>query len=348
MGAILHILGLALAVAAILPWIRQGDWWIRTFDFPRLQFVVLGVVVLLGYRLVDASAIGYIVQLLVVWSVLYQLYRIRPFTPFGPLQVQWLQSGDKETMRLKILIANVYMPNRQAGPLLSLVQRYEPDLFLAVETDEWWQSQLDTVEDRYPYAVRCPLPNTYGMLLYSRYPLSRPEVRFLIEDDIPSIETAVELPTGPDVHFYALHPRPPRPSKQQDSTNRDAELVVVGRHVDNRPDPVIVAGDLNDVAWSYTTDLFQRISGLLDPRRGRGMYNSFHAGMPFLRFPLDHIFHSEHFRLVRLERLQKFGSDHFPLFIELSYQPDAIDSHEAPQADHDDRILARNLRERAR
>lgn len=52
------------------------------------------------------------------------------------------------------------------------------------------------------------------------------------------------------------------------------------------------------------------------------MYNSFNARVPVLRFPLDHIFHSEHFRLVRLERLGKFGSDHFPLFIELSYQDD--------------------------
>lgn len=348
MDALLHLLGIGLTVATVLPWVRQGDWWIRTFDFPRLQLATLGLAVLVSYRFVAPSALGYGVQLLTLLATGYQFLRIRPFTRFGPLQVEWASRGDQETMRLRLMIANVFMPNRKADALLALVEDHDPDLLLAVETDIWWQAQLDRLGDRYPHAVRHPLPNTYGMLLYSRYPLIRPEVRFLIEDGVPSIETAIGMPDGPNILFYALHPRPPRPSKRQDATNRDAELVIVGEQLKDRKDPVIVAGDLNDVAWSYTTDLFQRISGLLDPRRGRGMYNSFHAGIPFLRFPLDHVFHSEHFRLVRLERLEHFGSDHFPLLVELSYQREAITSQNTPEADTDDRVLARELRRRAK
>lgn len=157
---------------------------------------------------------------------------------------------------MRVMIANVLMSNRRADPLISLVRRYQPDILLTVETDRWWALQLGPLEQTYPYTVRHPLPNTYGMLLYSRFPLLRPEVRYLIEDDVPSIATGVQLPDGSGLHFHALHPRPPRPAKRQDSTNRDAELVIVGQQLAGKKGPTIVAGDLNDVAWSYTTDLF--------------------------------------------------------------------------------------------
>ena len=107
------------------------------------------------------------------------------------------------------------------------------------------------------------------------------------------------------------------------SDSRYVELIVVGKAVRASPLPGIVAGDLNDVAWSHTTRLFQRISGLLDPRIGRGMFNTFHSSLPFLRFPLDHIFHCPDFRVVRLKKLARIGSDHFPVFAELSYEPRA-------------------------
>lgn len=348
MEATLHILGLALGAAAVVPWIRQDEWWIRILDFPRLQLAAAGLAVLLGYRFVPSSFTGYVVQLVLVSATFYQLERIRPFTRFAPLQVQSVKPEEDSLTRLSLMIANVWMRNRNSATLLGFVRRHRPDILLAVETDRWWQSELHALDGQYPHAVHFALENTYGMILYSRYPLVRPEVRFIIENDVPSIVTGVRLPHAEEVRFHALHPRPPRPTKRQDTTNRDAELVIVAEQLAGREEPVVVAGDLNDVAWSYTTDLFQRISGLLDPRRGRGMYNSFNARIPFLRFPLDHIFHSEHFRLVRLERLGKFGSDHFPLFIELGYQHPAAKAQSAPEADRGDRKLARKLRSRPR
>jgi endonuclease/exonuclease/phosphatase (EEP) superfamily protein YafD len=173
------------------------------------------------------------------------------------------------------------------------------------------------------------------MLLYSRLPLAEKRIRFLLLDRVPSMTCRVHLPNGESFRFYGVHPLPP--GVAVDSTQRDAELVLIGRAAREEGEPAIVAGDLNDVAWSYTTRLFQKVSGMLDPRVGRGLYSTFHAGWPFLRWPLDHLFHSPDFRFVALERLPAFGSDHFAILAELSYEPDRAGAQEPPRLEEEDR-----------
>ena len=131
----------------------------------------------------------------------------------------------------------------------------------------------------------------------------------------------MRLRSGDVVTLYGLHPEPPAPGEAETSLPRDAELVLAGREIAERGAPTIVAGDFNDVAWSHTSRLFRRISRLLDPRIGRGMYNTFHAGYVLLRWPLDHVFVGDAFVLRRMARLPGFGSDHFPIYIALDYAP---------------------------
>ena len=121
----------------------------------------------------------------------------------------------------------------------------------------------------------------------------------------------------------------------------------MGRALERSERPCIVAGDLNDVAWSHTSRLFRRISRLLDPRVGRGMYNTFHARYWPLRWPLDHVFVSDTFLLRNLQRLPAFGSDHFPILIGVDYTPAAGAVQEAPQPDAEDRAEAQEKLMRA-
>ena len=66
------------------------------------------------------------------------------------------------------------------------------------------------------------------------------------------------------------------------------------------------------------------------------MFNTFHADFWFARWPLDHLFHSEHFTLAHIERLPYFGSDHFPMLVTLMYDEPHGADQEGLLADEDD------------
>jgi endonuclease/exonuclease/phosphatase (EEP) superfamily protein YafD len=317
--------GALMAAGTLASLTRSPHWLVRLWDFPRVQIAgVAGSSAALHLALYNRRRPADLAFLAATGlTALWQLYNIFPYTPLAPVQVQHRREP-RRGCGLRILISNVLMENEGHDRLLRVIADADPDVVLAVETDERWARALEPLAERYPHVVRQPQENYYGLLLFSRLPLVDPRVEFLVQEDVPSVHSLVELPGGELVALHGLHPRPPEPIRDQDSTPRDAELVILGRVIgDGEELPTIVVGDLNDVAWSGTTRLFLRLSGLLDPRVGRGMYNSYNARNALFRYPLDHVFHSDDFRLVALRRLPDIGSDHFPMLIELSYEPAA-------------------------
>jgi len=336
-GSLLGLGGLLL-LATLLPLIRTDAWWVRVLDFPRAQIAALLVLVLaawLGFGGRSLPALGFAAALLLAGG--YQLARMLPFTTLAPVEMR--AASCEPGGRITVMVANVLMPNRGADALLRIVDEADPDLLLVVETDAWWDGRLRVLDARYPHSVKRPLENTYGMHLFSRLPLRGVELRALVEPDVPSVRAEVQLPGGAWIDFHGVHPRPPKPG--QDSGPRDAELLIVGREMHETRHPAIVAGDMNDVAWSSTTSLFKRIGGALDPRVGRGTFATFSAKLPrLLRWPLDHVFATPEFGLAELRLLPHFGSDHLPFLITLCHRPDLAPAQEVEAPDTDDRQRA--------
>ena len=330
-------------VSTLVPFIRHDFWVFRVFEYPRLQKLVFNLVLILAVLLLDypISTINLVVFIALLINLAYLVYLIFPFTIFGKKQIISSKSKTGDS-NLKLFIGNVYQENRKANEYLSIIAACKPDIVLLVEIDLWWQQEMDFLSNDYPHQIKIPLENTYGMLLYSRYELQNEEVKYLVKNDIPSIDTLVKLPSGQLVQLFCLHPEPPVPQENPRSTERDKEILLVANRAKGSKYPVIVMGDLNDVAWSYTTELFGKISGLLDPRRGRGFFNSFNAKYFFLRFPLDHIFCSADFTLSEIKRLDSCGSDHFPMCVDLQFNPKAEPFNDVPEATQDDIELAQD------
>jgi endonuclease/exonuclease/phosphatase (EEP) superfamily protein YafD len=292
--------------------IKYDLWWIRVFDYPRFQKLavltgLLSLWVVFGFW---EKEFWWGVAALAI-SIAYLSYLVWPYSYFGKKMIKRVPY-DAEC-GIHLIVGNVYQYNTNYKKALTLIQKNDPDLVFLIETDQAWADALTPLHEKFGHRILLPLDNTYGLVLYSKLQIIRQEVNYLVNKEIPSLEIDLKLRNGQLITVYAIHPTPPVPGESLTSTERDAEILIVGKKSKENALPSLVIGDLNDVAWSYTTSLFLKISEMADPRRGRGFYNTFHAKYPFFRWPLDHVFLSHQFGLSRIKVLPAIGSDHFPI-----------------------------------
>ncbi|OGX90385.1 endonuclease/exonuclease/phosphatase family protein [Hymenobacter coccineus] len=315
--ATLSALALLLTLVSLVP---SNKWWVQAAGFPRLQ-----VLVVLGLGLLCWLALGWPTHRRLRQGLLLglglgmgaQAFFLWPYLPFMPKAVP--AAGPGATTRLRILVINVLISNRQDARLRQMVTEAQPDVLLVLEPDAWWARALGPLRPGYPYRVELPRDDAYGMILYSRLPLAQTQVQNLLQDGVPSIRTRLRLRDGQQVTFFGIHPTPPIPDSYPDGVGlRGAALQKVTDVVRESERPAIVAGDFNDVSWSSTIHQLTRAGELDDVSIGRGLFNTFDARSHLARWPLDHFFVSTPFEVVDLKRLPDVGSDHFPLYIELA------------------------------
>ncbi|WP_062206389.1 endonuclease/exonuclease/phosphatase family protein [Aureimonas sp. AU12] len=331
-----------LLLATGLSFLRVAHGFVRIFSFPRLQFLAVALVLLaIALATLPPSGWRWFIDVGLIVVIGVQATCIAQFLPVRRQQSVRFEGDPNGPDTVSVLSANIKQSNRNYAAALALADTADADLALFMETDQAWVDALEPLAARYPHVVRHPLENAYGMVLFSRLPLENVVSEYLVMEGIPSIVATVRLRDGQRFRLYCVHPEPPVP--HIDSVGRDAELVKIASLVTGQKLPAIVTGDLNDVAWSNTTRLFQRLSRLLDPRVGRGFYNTFDARFFFMRWPLDHLFHDVRFRLVDMQRLPAGGSDHFPMYFKLGLARGPGDAEMPDEADESDREEARDI-----
>lgn len=340
----LTIISVLLVVAAAITLIRHDYWIFKVFEYPRLQKLFLMIGCMAGWILVwpDLEFLHFLLLVLLAGFAVYYCTRIVPYTTLWPKEIRKLRNV-KGKAGLKIFAANVLQDNRAYDKMLAQIRETDPDVVFLVETDNKWAAAMKVLEDQYPYRLLQPLANTYGLLFYSRLKLLSGKVVYRVKEEIPSIEAVVELKNGQPVQIWGLHPEPPVPGENLYATAKDKELMKVALLAKVCTLPCIVFGDLNDVAWSHTTKLFRKTSGLLDPRIGRGLYSTFSAHHWWIRFPLDYIFCSTDFGLVSMRRMPANGSDHFATFVHLLHEPSLKQKQTAPKVAADDIAEAKEM-----
>ena len=308
------IISTLLLIASFLPYMPLTHWFYRFFEFGKIQILILQMTALVfSFILINESDVWIrILQFLTLLSIISHLAALYKYTSFHK-SVQ-REPCDVSSEIITVLSANVFQENLEYAKFTALVHKYNPDIVLTMESDENWEKALSVLDQKYKYNIKVALDNTYGMHLYSKLKITKHSVHYFVADDLPSIEAKITTADNFKFTFFAVHPPPPSPTEEENSKERDGELLSIAKKIKQNSDTCVVVGDFNNVAWAKSSILFRKTSETIDGRIGRGFISSFHTKYWFLRFPIDLMFHTPDVFIDELRSLEHFGSDHFPIY----------------------------------
>ncbi|WOI57312.1 endonuclease/exonuclease/phosphatase family protein [Palleronia sp. LCG004] len=307
-------------VATALPLAPSHAWWVRAWDFPRVQLLILGVIVLFS-AIFLAPVWKWAIVVPVLAGCIYQAIRILPYTPLMPTEMTLLDRDDSGS-QVVILASNVEEPNDRYDDVAQQIREVDPDILFLMETDQTWYDQLEKGVTAYPNVVTELRNNYYGLIFATRLKVHAAHVTYLTPDDTPTLFAELETDAGNRFRFIGLHPRPPVPGNSTD--DRDAQIIFSARFAREQDMPVIAVGDFNDAAWSDTSRRFKHVGGYVDPRVGRGMIASFDAKSRLLRAPIDQFYATPDIGVVEFRRGPAVGSDHFPMISRIELDPEKV------------------------
>lgn len=221
--------------------------------------------------------------------------------------------------RLVLVTHNVAVANADPEATLRVLLAGDADVLLLQEVNGRFAPMLPRLRARYRWSNACE--QRCSLAILSRYPLER--VRYRLRDGEgrafgpPLLQTVLHLPGQAPAPLLTLHltwPLPPGPQ----AAARESLAAAVARVPPRR---AILTGDFNLTPWSHAMGRLdaalapmRRVTRALPtyPARQRGVA----VAPAFL--PIDHVFVGPGWRVVRVERLGRTGSDHYPVRVVLS------------------------------
>ncbi len=297
--------GVVLTVATVLGFFG-GQWWF--FDICahfRVQYfwgLVLATVAMLFWRRHREAAC-------------FCFFAVVNFCVIIPLYFGAGPAGDGE-MPFRVVLMNVNQATGDSRRVGGFIRSERPDILVLEEVDAGWIGRLAPALRDFPYSKVEPRDDSFGIALFSRFPIAGIESVYIGQLGVPSILARVRI--GPHVvTVLATHPMPP--SGAEDSWLRDEQLNQVATVIGSASRPALLLGDLNCTPWSTPFRRLERASGLRNSARGFGIQASWPAFNSLLLLPLDHCLHSSDIWVAGRRIGPHVGSDHLPVTIDLAF-----------------------------
>lgn len=302
MTLLLFLLSLGLLICSLTPLL---PWASLLVDLPShfvLQYFIAGIVLLLLCCVVRGGGIS---APLAVLSLLLNAAHLAPhFLPGAPKAA--------EGPRLALLEANVLRFNEEPRALHDLIAAQKPDIVVVLELNPAFARMLAGLSDEYPHQKLIARENSsFGIGVISRLPLRDMAEETLYDAKIPSLHFSVML-GAEKIDLAALHAANPL----DDLAARDGAF---DRFVKKRSGlssaHLVVTGDLNATPYCMAFKRFVRALDLRSAQEGRGIFGTFHSGLPttLLRLPIDHVLVGRGLAVEKHVLGPDIHSDHLPV-----------------------------------
>ena len=228
-----------------------------------------------------------------------------------------IQAAQQTERAFKVYSANINRFNKDFSKLNYELQETDPDIVLLLEVTPGHFSQLHSIMQTFPHHIERLSMGTYGfgIVLLSKFPVLEHRVIKLSEIGNAILEATLEV-NQQTVVFYGVHFQ--SPVFIQKFVERKKQFLWLAHQINQKTEPVIVAGDFNSTPFSPLFQQLLKISDLKDSRKGFGWQPSWPAFLPFFWLPIDHILVSPEIQVHNRTTGSFIGSDHYPVFAELS------------------------------
>lgn len=229
---------------------------------------------------------------------------------------QWFPAPPQilhETTHLRVLFGNVLAGKRVSREILNFIAFEDPDVFALAEVGPHYAQELQRFEADYPYQMTKYRTDTYGLAVFSKWPLESQQVLFL-DDRVPTFSARLQLETQQPL-LIVTHPPPPITPALAGDRNRHFEKIVELLQSENQ---AVLLGDFNATVWSPRFQDFLGSAELRHARQGFGLLGTWSPRrVPTPRLPIDHILIHGPIAVKDFRLGPKDRSDHLPILADL-------------------------------
>ena len=217
---------------------------------------------------------------------------------------------------LKALSFNIWFRNDDPNRLVEYLDASGADIVVLQEMSEDEGRALHAHLTAYPHAY-LEGAGSSDTVLFSRWPIRDATVVPLAEDAVGALCATIEW-RDRQITVVGVHLHWPLGGTA--AARRNAELAALAAIAQLDEAPLIVLGDFNITPWSAHFRRFVESSGLADCSLGHGLNPTWPSQALLFGIRIDHCFVSPQWRALDARVGPALGSDHRPLWVELTLQ----------------------------